>query len=333
VLVLVTALAVLAVLMTGTAIYAQHRLGGQVHRLTGVFSGLDERPSRASGEAGEAVNILLVGTDRRSDQQTTGTAARAAAWVAGLQRSDTMIVLHIDADRQGMTAVSVPRDSWVHVPGYGPAKVNAAFSYGGPSLAVQTVERLTGVRIDHLAVVDWGGFRDLTDALGGVTVTVPHTVHDSARGVTWTAGVHRLDGDEALTYVRQRYGLPAGDFDRIHRQQYFLRTLVGETLDEVSGADPRSIYRILDILTRNLTVDDEWSTGDMRDLAFSLRGLRTDDVDFVTVPLAGLGREGGQSVVYLDQEAGDALWRSVRADRVEQWTARHPETLMPQSVR
>jgi LCP family protein required for cell wall assembly len=327
-------LLVLAVGLVATAFYLQHRLSTQVDRVSGVFAGLGDRPARVShGEAAKATNILLLGSDRRSKAPTTGSTAEAATWEPGAQRSDTMMVLHIDGDRQGASLVSIPRDSWVDVPGYGSTKINAAFSFGGPSLAVETVERLTGVRIDHLAVIDWDGFRQLTDALGGVTVSVPETVHDSARGVTWTKGVYSLDGEEALTYVRQRYGLPGGDFDRIHRQQYFLRTLMGDTADEVSTGDPRAIYDVLDILSRNLTVDAEWSTGDMRDLAFSLRGLDAGDVDFLTVPLAGLGREGAQSVVYLDRANGATLWRAVRNDRVDTWVAEHPDATLPAQVR
>ena len=120
------------------------------------------------------------------------------------------MILHIDADREGASLISIPRDSWVNVPGYGHNKINAAFSLAGPSLAVETVEDLTGVRIDHLAVVDWEGFRSLIDTVGGVTVTVPRTVEDPHNDVVWTKGRHPLNGAAGADLLRQRYGLPDG---------------------------------------------------------------------------------------------------------------------------
>lgn len=319
-------------LLAGVAVYLQHQLTSQINRIDDVFVGLPNRPAEATGAAADAVNILLLGTDRRSDEPTTGRDATASSWLPGAQRSDAIMILHIDADRRGASVVSIPRDSWVEIPGYRTNKINAAFSYGGPSLAVQTVEDLTGVRIDHLAVIDWDGFRRLTDALGGVTLDIPKTVHDGYRDITWTAGRHRLDGDQALDYVGQRAGLPGGDFDRIHRQQYFLRTLLDETLTQELVRSPRKAYKILDLLTQNLSVDSEWSVSSMRSLLMSLRHLRSADIQYLTVPLAGTGMEGAQSVVYLDDERADQLWSTLRSDGVADWLAAHPDNGVPASV-
>jgi len=324
---------VLLVGVVGTGFYVQHRLEGQLGRIDNAFTGLTDRPSKpTTGTAARAVNILLMGTDRRSDVKTTGTEAGADEWVPGLQRSDTLMVLHIDGDRRGATVISLPRDSWVDVPGYGMNKINAAFSFAGPSLAVATVEGLTNVRIDHLATIDWEGFRELTDALGGVTVVVPETVTDSARNITWTKGEHTLDGEQALKYVGQRYGLPGGDLDRTRRQQYFLRTLMAQSIRDGMLTNPWKIYSFLDTLTRNMSVDSGWSTGDMRGLILSLRGLRADDLNFLNAPVRGFGREGAQSVVYLDEVANESLWRAVRDDRMQQWAAQNPSYLTPGRV-
>src|SRR5690606_23003800 len=110
-------------------------------------------------------------------------------------RSDTMMVIHVPADRKSIGLVSIPRDSWVQVPGHGPAKINAAFAWGGPALAVETVENLTDVRIDHVGVIDWEGFKRITDTLGGVTITIPETVTDPYRKRTWHAGTQKMDGE------------------------------------------------------------------------------------------------------------------------------------------
>jgi LCP family protein required for cell wall assembly len=325
--------ATLSVLVVGGIFYLQYRLTSHIDRIDGVFEGLGERPPVAThGQAADAVNLLVMGTDRRSDTGTTGTDARAPEWVPGAQRTDTLMLVHIDGDRRGAYVISLPRDSWVAVPGHGMDKINAAFSYAGPSLAVETVEDLTGVRIDHLAVVDWEGFRQLTDSVGGVTVNVPQTVHDSARGITWTAGEHTLDGQQALDYVGQRYGLPRGDLDRVRRQQYFLRMLLEESLHAEMRKDPRMLYGFLETVTRHLSVDDEWSTKEMADLMLSLRNLRTADIGYLTVPIWKLGQEGDQSVVYLDFVRSEQLWRAVRNDRVASWVDHHPQAMVGTEV-
>jgi LCP family protein required for cell wall assembly len=317
---LAVCLALFALMAASAMAYLHHQID-EVDRIEGVFEGIEPRPERpTTGPAAEALNVLLLGTDRRADVATTGDNARAASWLPGVQRSDAMMLIHIDADRQNVTAISIPRDSWVEVPGYGMAKINAAFSYGGPSLAVQTVERLTDVHIDHFAMVDWEGFRELTDAVGGVTVRIPRTVYDSARGITWNAGEHVLSGQDALDYVGQRYGLPGGDLGRVRRQQAVLATLAEETLDMRSS--PRLVLGFVDMLTRHVSVDDEWSTPEMTSLAWSLRDVGGDDVHYLTAPVSGLGWEGPQSVVRLDRPAGADLWRAVRRDRIDSWTDR-----------
>lgn len=338
--ILVTIAAVLAVLAAapvGTGWYLQHRLTSQMGRIDNVFTPLDQtaRPARpASGAPGaKAVNILIMGTDRRSDVATTGTDAKAADWVPGAQRSDTLMVLHIDGSRQVAAVVSIPRDSWVQIPGHGSGKINWAYSLGGPSLTVATVEKLTGIRVDHLAVIDWEGFKALTDHVGGVDINVPETVHDSANDVTWTAGVHHLDGEEALLYVRQRYGLPGGDFDRVKRQQAFLRAVMQASLHQEMRKDPKLLYGFLATVARSVSVDSGWSTADMARLAFSMRDFRSANLRFLTAPTLGTGRVGTQSIVRLDDVAGRDLWQELRTDRIDQWSAVHWDQLTGDVVR
>jgi LCP family protein required for cell wall assembly len=310
---------------------AGHHLNSNVARVD-VFEGLHHRPARATGPAADAVNILLLGTDRRSGVPTTGTDAGAPAWEAGAQRSDTMMLLHIDAERSAASVVSIPRDTWVDVPGHGWAKINAAYSWGGPSLAVQTIESFTGVHIDHVMIIDWSGFADLVDAVGGIDVTVPATVTDSAHDVTWTAGQHHLDGAQALLYVSQRYGLPNGDLDRIARQQVVLRTLMGTAIDCCAFGSPWRLYDFVDTVTKHVTVDSGWSGVAIAKLAFTLRHLRPDDVTYVSLPIAGFGDEAGQSVVYADRAEDRVLWAAVRDDRVAGWIGDHPAALTGHEV-
>lgn len=330
---LVTGL-LLTVAGIGVALMMQSRLSSQVNRIEGVFTGLADRPEKpASGSAARAVNILVMGTDRRSEDPTTGTGATADAWVPGAQRTDTIMILHVDGDRDGASLISIPRDAWVDVPGHGPNKVNAAFSLAGPSLAVQTVEDLTDLRIDHLAVIDWSGFENVIDTLGGVTITVPRTVEDPHNEVVWVKGRQTLIGSAALLYVRQRYGLPLGDLDRVRRQQAVIRGLLRGTLATLGSAHPLRIYDLLDTLTENVTVDQGWSFGDMRDLVLDLREVHLDEMNFLTVPVQGFGREGAQSVVYLDRAGNQALWADVRADRVDRWVADNPTSVVSGPVK
>lgn len=304
--------------------YAGYRLDHNLHRIPGVFDGLTNRPARpTTGTAANAMNILLLGTDRRSGVPTTGSDAQAPAWVPGAQRSDAIMVVHLDGDRRGASVISIPRDSWVDVPGHGMNKVNAAFSLGGPSLAVATVEKLTGVRIDHLAVIDWAGFSALTDAVGGVDVQIPETVHDSARHITWTAGLHHLDGQQALNYVGQRYGLPGGDLDRVQRQQAFLRALMQSSLHQEMRKDPKLLYDFLSTVTTHLSVDSGWSAASMAKLLLSMVNMRSADIAYTTVPVRGTGWQGDQSVVRLAPGPDRVLWQAVRRDRTPEWAAIH----------
>jgi LCP family protein required for cell wall assembly len=322
-------LLLLAAVPLGAGWYLQHRLTSQLGRVDGVFQGLKDRPARppAGAPGARAVNILLMGTDRVSEQATTGDDAAAPAWVPGEQRSDTLMLLHLDGSRQVAAVVSIPRDSWVPIPGHGYGKVNWAYSFGGPSLAVATVEQLTGIRIDHLAIVDWTGFKELTDHVGGVDVDIPETVVDTHNHVTWTAGRHHLDGDQALLYVRQRYGLPGGDFDRVKRQQAFLKSVMEANLHTAMRKDPRMLYGFLDTLARHISVDSGWSATEMARLAFSLRDFRSANLRFLTAPTLGTGMVGSQSVVRLDEVAGRDLWHELRTDRIDQWSAVHWQQL------
>jgi LCP family protein required for cell wall assembly len=233
-------------------------------------------------------------------------------------RTDTIMVLHITEDRDAAYFISIPRDTWTAVPGHEDQKINAGFSLGGPELYVRTVERFTGIHIDHMAVIDWEGFKGLTKAIGGVDVTVPETVTDSTTGKTWQQGRVHLEGENALAYVRQRHGLPNGDFDRIQRQQNFIRAVIAKLLSKGTLLNPIRLSKAVNTLTAQLTLDSTFSNSEVRDLAISLRGLRTDDVTFVTVPLEKYARIRGQSAVLADPRIVSELFAAADADELEQ---------------
>jgi LCP family protein required for cell wall assembly len=322
--------ALLAVLVVGAcgslAVYYNVRLG-DVDRI-GALADLNGRPERAEGAAANAMNILLMGTDNGNGSSIKEELADGQ-WESGAHRSDTIMILHITADRDGAYLVSIPRDSYVPIPGHGRDKLNAAFSYGGPLLAQRTVEGLTDVRIDHLAMIDWASFKDLTTALGGVPITIPETFTDPKNDRTWEAGTYNLQGQEALNYVRTRYGLENGDFDRIKRQQNFLRSLLRKTLSQGTVSNPVRLTNVLEVLTDNLTVDEDFSVEKMRDLALSLRNLRGDDVEYLTTPLGRYDEVDGQSVVRLQRKESQALFTAVRQDDIEAYLRQYGGERLP----
>ncbi|QFG23756.1 LCP family protein [Actinomadura sp. WMMB 499] len=296
----------------------QSAWNGNVDRLPGVMPEAENRPG--PNVAGTE-NWLLVGSDRRSETQTTGQGSDG--WKPGEQRTDTIMLMHLPADRSKAYMISFPRDSWVDVPGYGKQKINAAFSYGGPKLLIQTIEGLTGVRIDHYGAIDFAGFESMVDALGGVTVNIKKSVYDPARKVNWQAGKQELDGEEALLFVRQRYNLPNGDFDRMKRQQALLRALAKKAADNGTLTNPLKLDRFVSALTKSISVDDGMSGGDLRSFAVGLRHLRVSDVTFLTAPHKGTGMVQKQSVVFLDPPKAKALFDAVKSAGMPAYVQRY----------
>ncbi len=302
--------------------------GGWVLYLNNMLGNVDkvgltvDEENRPPPTHGEELNILLAGADNGEGPSIAEDVA-AGQWDPGSHRSDTIMILHIPADRDGAYLVSIPRDSYVKIyDEHGEYaykdKINSAFSLYGPSGYLSTVEHLTGLRMDHLAIIDWKGFKDLSSALGGVEVYIPETFYDSSQKITWHQGTHRLEGLEALQYVRTRHGLTSGDFGRIARQQNFLRSMMSELLSQGTVTNPLKLTSAMRAITDNLTVDDDWSGSGMRDLALQLRNIRTDDVTFLTAPMAGYATTpDGASVVNLDDVQCKALWKAIADDDID----------------
>ncbi|HEY9369452.1 LCP family protein [Streptomyces sp.] len=298
------------ILMAGGAgWWAVDHYTGKVERIPGAFpTQVPSAEQPAPGKGGQT--FLLVGVDSRSDLPTTGRDAKAPSWKYGAQRSDTMMLIHLPADHSNAYVVSLPRDSWVPVPGHGDAKLNAAFSWGGPPLLIDTVQRLTDVRVDHLAVIDWEGFKKLTDAVGGVDLTVD-------------GEVRHMNGEQGLRYVRERKHLARGDFDRTHRQQNFLRAVLAKVMTPRNLTNPLKASDVLDDLTASVSVDDRLSDSDLRDLMWSNRDVRPGRMVFMNAPVAGTDMIKGQSVVLVDKKKSAELWAAMRNDTMDDYVAGH----------
>src|SRR4051794_25999612 len=257
---------VLALVIGGGLWVLTSRWGGNVDRVSDVFSGLDEssRPAPATPEgtaSDDPVTFLLVGSDTRGHR---GNGEDPDG------RSDAIMIARFSADRQHAQLISIPRDSWVDIPGHGMAKVNAAYAYGGPTLLIQTVEQLTDVRIDHYVAIDFEGLIQVTDDLGGVDVVIAETTSNGP--YTFLAGVNHLDGDQARWYLGQRYGLPGGDFDRVRRQQQYLQAMFGKLFSSDTFTDPGRLDAALLAVTSAVAVDEQLGNTAMLSLAYSLRG-------------------------------------------------------------
>jgi LCP family protein required for cell wall assembly len=310
----------LMIVVAGALYVITDQLAGNVTRIPAVFAPLDPA-TRPAKPAGEAETFLLAGSDSRAGEPTTGSNARDTEFEPGAQRSDAIMLVRVDPAKPAVVVVSIPRDSWVPVPGHGLAKINAAYAYGGPTLLVRTVEQLTKVRVDHFATIDFAGFQAMVDAVGGIDVTMPErTTIATALGTTvLEQGRDHLDGRAALAYVRQRAGLPRGDLSRVQRQQNVLRALMNKAVSGGMLTSPVRLYHLLDAVTRSVGVDDTLTNGDLRSLAFDVRSLRGQAVTFLTAPVAGLGREGDQSVVRLDEQRAPRLWHALNSDELQQY--------------
>ena len=309
-------------LIVGGGYWAVEHYTGRVERIPNAFPTNVPKADQPAPSQGGSQTFLLVGLDSRSDLPTTGKNTEAAEWKPGAQRSDTMMLVHIPANHKNAYVVSLPRDSWVSIPGHGKAKLNAAFSWGGPPLLIDTVQRLTKVKVDHLMVIDWSGFKKLTDAVGGVDITVDKTVaRRNGPGGVWTAGTHHMNGDEALDYVRERYSLPRGDLDRTHRQQNFLRAVLAKMLSSGTFTNPLKLKRALDQVTSVVSVDDKLSDGALRNLVWDMRGVRSKDMTFMNAPVAGFDTIQKQSVVLLDANGTSELWEAMRNDTMAHYVS------------
>ncbi|PJE95631.1 LytR family transcriptional regulator [Streptomyces carminius] len=285
------------------------------------FHGLSHRP-----RAGDGTNFLVVGTDGRAG---IGPADRRRYSLGGTSChcTDTIMLVHLSADRSRASVVSIPRDSYTEFPGHtDPAtgkhrtgrtgKINAAYAYGGPRLTVRTVEKMTGVRVDHYLEVDFTSFMRTVDALGGVPVCTARPLRDPHSGLDLPAGTTRLDGGRALQYVRARQLDGEGDLGRIRRQQHFLASMINEATRRGVLMNPVRLNRVVSALVGSVRADPGLDTGDLVALGRAMRGLTAASSEFVSVPVADPDRSvpGIGSTVVWDKPEAEGLFRAMRRD-------------------
>lgn len=303
---LLTSAATLAV--TGYGWWIQRGLAEGITTTQAVTS-----PALEPKPLNEEFTALLVGLDSRTDADGAPLSPEVLAQLRagedeGQLNTDTIILLHVPADPgRHAVAISIPRDSYVPIAGgRGRHKINSAYrraaneerhrleAFGlhgialerlsreaGRRALVATVEELTGVQIDHYAEINLVGFVELTEAIGGVPVCLRNPVREPRSGVDLPAGFQLISGADALAFVRQRHGLPAGDLDRIARQRAFLAGLARRVLSAGTLADPVRTARLISVITENVVIDHTW---DLRRLAHQLGRFSAADVEFHTIP-------------------------------------------------
>ncbi|MFF7261372.1 LCP family protein [Streptomyces sp. NPDC008159] len=267
-----------------------------------------------------ALNILVLGSDSRSGKENAELGGGGETSGA---RSDTAMVVHIDEGRTAATVVSIPRDTLVTRPSCpresgGSTAVaynvmfNSAYEVGGPVCAVKTVESLTHVRMDHYVEIDFEGFAELVDALGGVTVTTDEDIDDEDSHLKLAAGTHHLDGEQALALARTRHGIGDGsDLGRIGLQQKLVKALLDQIAATSLLTDPAELYRAADAVTRSLTTDTGLgSLTDLVRLGQSLKGLSSDATRTVMMPVVPAPYDPNRVVA--DEPEAKELWESLR---------------------
>ncbi|QDO87632.1 LytR family transcriptional regulator [Ornithinimicrobium ciconiae] len=259
-------------------------------------------PPEKPASAGDALNILVIGSDSRDIDSDRG-------------RSDVMVLMHVSDERDRVDLIHFPRDLFVQIPGSERKnKLNASYAFGGPPLLVETLQPLIGVPVDHVVITDFESFKSLTDAVGGVDVNVTQA------SPGFDIGVRHMDGETGLRFVRERYALSQGDISRGERQQEFIKAVMLKVLTRDTFTNPSRLANVVDAATENLTVDEDLQVSTMRDLGWNLRNLRGDDIHFVTAPWSGIGSDSLAGSIVIPHEAQfEVLREHLQTDTMEDY--------------
>jgi LCP family protein required for cell wall assembly len=294
-------LAILVALALVGTVALYFNLNGKLHRQD-VLADYSGRPAQGSG-----TNWLIAGSDSR--QGLTRKQERHLSTGVGIggHRSDTILILHMGPGGPP-TLISLPRDSWVPIPGIGNSKINAAYALGGPKLLAKTVQNVTGLRIEHYMEIGFGGFVKVVNAVGGVRLCLKHPLSDPASGLHIRRGCHVLHGKQALGFVRDRHSFASGqDLQRIQDQRLLLKALLSKLTSTGTLINPFSVIPAASGAASTLTVDKGTSLLNLVSVAFALKSPQT-----TTVPIANPGALiGGQSVVLWNRSEALQLFRDL----------------------
>jgi LCP family protein required for cell wall assembly len=307
---IVLGVAVLLVAWLAFMVWVPFHAWGNVQRVNATPVGA--RPVESKG-----YDYVLVGSDSRQgltpEQQKTLTTGSVKD--AGGLRTDSIILVHVPSGAGKPALISLPRDSYVPIPGHGHNKINSAYALGGPKLLVETIEQVTGVRIDGYVEIGFGGFASVVDSVGGVDICVKRNMKDAYAGINLKAGCQTLDGRNALGYVRARYSDPLGDIGRVARQRQFLGAIMHKALSPATVLIPWQYYGFATSAGAGLTVGQDASLRDVTRVLQAMRSVSNGDGLSLTVPVSnpGLRTNVGRAVQW-DRAKAVALFTAIKND-------------------
>lgn len=273
----------------------------------------DETAYRTSDDV---INILLLGSDSRGEEESE---YREQIGDADGERSDTMMLVHIPEDRSGVYIMSLVRDLWVDVPGEGEGRINTALGFGGEELVVDTVEELLNTHIDHVATIDFTGFSDLTTALGGVYVDNPRSFSAGQHNPAFfPEGDIRLEGADALRFVRERKSFPTGDYVRVENQQLVVKAIVDRFLSADTLTNPQRVMDVVNGIVPYLSMDEGLDADTVAGYALEMSDVRSEDIHMFTIPTGEHATTaGGAQVILQDEPMMELLRRSLRNENMD----------------
>jgi LCP family protein required for cell wall assembly len=289
---------VVVVLLAGTA--------GTYFWLNGKLNKSVALPATTLTSAG--TNWLITGSDSRAGLSRTERDALHVGSDAGTLNSDSIMLLHLGSGRPVL--ISIPRDSYVEIPGHGFNKMNAALAYGGASLLIRTVENATGLKIDHYMGIGFGGLVAVVNQIGGVPICLKTAVHDSYSGVNLSAGCHNLNGAQALAFVRDRHSFANGDLQRIQDQRAFLSALLKKATSPSVYLNPFTALPFGSTAAGSMSVDTGTS---LLDLVHAASALRNPETGTVPIANANYATNAGDSVLWNKTQAGQ-LFKDLKND-------------------
>jgi LCP family protein required for cell wall assembly len=317
------AMSALVLLAAGSAWALTRYVNGQIGRLNaGIVSTASSGP----------LNILVAGLDARTGLTPRQRKVLHVGRGTGPANTDTLMVVHVSADRHDVRVVSLPRDSWVSIPGHGMNQITAAARIGGPSLMVRTVEQDTGLTINGYVEVNFLGFVRVINALGGVSICLSQAVDDPYSGLRMSSGMHHVNGVTALKYARDRHSSARSDLGRIQDQQHLISSVLTEATSSGMLADPVRLGKLLSAASAVIKVDQGLN---VVSLAGELYGISPNAVTFTTVPLSHVRyvTPSGRSALLWNSSAASALFTALRNDQVPPGTGTRTQGTRTQARR
>jgi len=265
------------------------------------------RVSALSGAADTpGTTYLLAGSDSRADGAVQDGFNES-------ERADSIMLVNVAPNGQTV-ALSIPRDTYAEIPGVGWDKINASYAYGGPQLLVETVEKLTGLTVDHFVQIGMGAVPDMVDAVGGVELCYDNDANDQYSGLTWTAGCHTVDGTTALQFSRMRYQDPEGDIGRTKRQRQVISKVISSAASPSTLLNPAKTLRVERAGSKSFTIDEDSSVMTVASLVWALRGASSNQMMGVP-PIESLNftTNAGASAILLRDTTADDFFAKLRA--------------------